>query len=310
MPYTSNVSRPACEGFCVFNPNLTHMAHARIDQHFIEHFHLLNKNEIIVYTYLRRRANSASNQCNPKQAKIAADTKLPPSRVSESIAGLEKKGWVLHVDGCFRLAEKITETVRQKVTKSVRRSYGKRNSKLRNLEVGVTESVTLLNKDIEHTNEQTNEQYVATATFVDSKSFGHKLREYQRSYAAPTTRGQAIADNKAINELCNLSQGNAALCIARHEELQAQKWRDGRVHWTHVVKEWNFISKNPPPYRGCEKCNTHPNRSYLPNTTFGVIFDIEKGQRYPCECKAVYAKTYNVKFDYAGNVQRVEGAVG
>lgn len=133
------------------------MAFAQIDDYFLEKLHLLTRNEIVVYCFLVKSRNDKTKKCNPKQSTIAAETNLKTSRVSEAIKGLEAKGWaILDGYGEFILPEKVTQCVTTQVTNSVRKSYGKRNEKLRNAEVEVTQSVTEI-KGIENTREKTNE---------------------------------------------------------------------------------------------------------------------------------------------------------
>lgn len=139
------------------------MAYAQINQYFIERLHLLTRNEIVVFTYLLYKRNGNSLKCNPRLATIAAETNLTAPRITEAVRGLEAKNWIIWLDsGDFVFNEKVTESVTSQVTNSVRKSYGKRNLKLRNAEVEVTQSVSEI-KGIEQTLEQTFEQCAFSA---------------------------------------------------------------------------------------------------------------------------------------------------
>lgn len=122
------------------------MPHARIDDYYIERFHLLTRNEIIVYCYLRKKLNAKTGKCNPMQKTIAKGTNLSAPRVSESLRGLEEKCWAIcDENGNFILPDKVTESVR-KVTQFV-------SPKLRNSEVEVTQFVRKVTESVSESSE-------------------------------------------------------------------------------------------------------------------------------------------------------------
>lgn len=143
------------------------MAHARIDDYFIEHFYLLTRNEIIVYCYLVKSKNKESGQCNPKQKKIADDTGLKASRLSEAICGLEEKGWAIADEtGNYFLPEKVTESVR-KVTKFVSKKVTNNVTKVTN---NVTKSYEIRKKSYEIRNKDKDSLNIQEQTIEQTKN--------------------------------------------------------------------------------------------------------------------------------------------
>lgn len=119
------------------------------------------------------------------------------------------------------------------------------------------------------------------------KTFRSSLVAFQKEFAEPTTQGKVIANMKAIRSLFDLSSGSVDDCIATHKAVQKDKWRTGRVDWTHVVQDWNFRkdARSEPKQGGCEICLNHPNRNVLTVKSGGYIFDSETEQVRLCVCK-------------------------
>jgi hypothetical protein len=116
-----------------------------------------------------------------------------------------------------------------------------------------TENPTQLSKE-ELSKEKEKKSNVSEADIVKPPKekvsvFFKSLKAFQEEYAPPTTKGLVIANTQAIKTLEGLSDGDDELCKQIHRSLQRDAWRNGRVDWTVVVREFSFqkAQRTPEP---------------------------------------------------------------
>jgi hypothetical protein len=192
---------------------------------------------------------STAPKINPSLETIARDLNLldkqgKPSK--SAVCNLNKvlisKGWIRIENGVvkplksFRKSERHSEKMNADHSENLNKRSEKMNDSFRKSERPYKEE----NKHKEITKKK---QLSETSSDVDSpelKSFRKTLKDFQKAYAEPHGKGQSIAQNNSIRKLFELARGDTTICIEIHRFQQGEDWRNGRVTWSTVEKDFNF----------------------------------------------------------------------
>lgn len=234
------------------------------------------RGDLAVAQKLADAAGSVSDKCNMKIETIARFTRLSERQVKRIIKALEVDGFLIVRRNIGR--GNYPEFTLKKMTSTTPfrdRKPGITSKEKVTLEdiIGDIPCIKKVTLDAAVYNEEPFKEPLKNPPQEKPEkpqdnpeliAFRNTLSTFQNEYAAPPTKGLAIANANAIRHLFKLSRGDTSVCIEAHLAFQAEAFRNGRVDWTTVHKNFNF-------YLASKKNGT--DRKYITKQTPGDIIE-------------------------------------
>ncbi len=235
-----------------------------------------SKIEIVVFSYIcaKRFRCSQTGECSRQE--IAEFTKLDKSQISLAIKKLVSINWLEPKSKTtWFISENEPQKVEESSTNSLDAEVDESITKVDESTTIVEESPTKVEEsstfpyirnssdftDLRTDNKPKNIAEINSAVVEvspkvkkvpkpkaeDSPEFKHfrqTLSDFQKGYAAPTVKGVIIANATAVRSLFKLARGDTDICLEIHRFQQSEVWRNGRVDWITVHRDFNSYLAN------------------------------------------------------------------